>query len=59
MAKRSQIQQAIDKVNAEIHELMKVRERLEAVATTQPKLKRERKLKTAAPVSARSLSETH
>lgn len=43
--KRSQIQIAIDKVNAEIAELGRVRDRLEAVAK-EPKAKREKKAKT-------------
>jgi len=57
--KRSQIQQAIDKVNAEIAELGRVRDRLEAVANVQPRLKRERKAKPVKVESTRSLSETH
>ena len=56
--KKSQIQTAIDKIDAEIQELAKVRERLVNVVI-QPKVKRERKLKAAAPPSTRSLSETH
>jgi hypothetical protein len=47
--KKSQIQIAIDKVNAEISELAAVKVRLEAVASVQPKLKAVRKAKTPKP----------
>jgi hypothetical protein len=47
--KKSQIQIAIDKVNAEISALVAVKERLEAVASVQPKLKAVRKAKPPKP----------
>jgi hypothetical protein len=56
--KKSAVQVQLEKIDAEIAVLRQVRDRL-ADAVAQPKVKRERKLKAAAPPSTRSLSETH
>lgn len=56
--KKSAIQIALEKIEAEIAELGRVRDRLEAVAK-EPKAKRERKPKPVRVESTRSLSETH